>query len=81
MLDRSTNVQQILRIISDSDIPLNSKMISSKTSMWQSNVIRILDELIEKGAIENVTSGKRSRMFIATEKGKSTLKMIDKLQS
>ena len=80
-LNRSSSMQRVLLIISDSEFPLSSKMIAEKIGLWQSNVIRILDELSKMGAINEVTNVKRGRMYVLTEEGKSAIKIIEKLRS
>ena len=73
-------MQRVLIVIADSEFPLSSKIIAEKIGLWQSNVIRILDELSKMGAIHEVTDVKRGRMYVVTDKGKSAIKMIEKLR-
>ena len=79
-------MQEVLHIIADSKIPLDSKIMTERFGQvhpsWieQSNMIRILNKLSELGAIREVTEMRRGRMYIITKRGKSVLKMLASLQ-
>ena len=79
-------MQEVLRIITDSKIPLDSKIMTKRFGQvhasWieQSNMIRILNKLSELGAIREITEMRRGRMYIITKRGKSVLKMLASLQ-
>jgi Mn-dependent DtxR family transcriptional regulator len=69
-LEKGPKKLKILRLISRSTNPLGSDTISKKLKMYESNVIRILNEL-EKGELVNcVTGRKRDRRYEITEYGR-----------
>ena len=78
-LRRSSKMHEILTIIAMSKIPIDSMIIKVKIGIWQSNIIRVLNELSKIGAIDEVTKEKRGRMYVATDKGKWALKIIEEL--
>jgi len=81
ILDRSPRREKILRLISRSNVPLSSRIIANETSISQTNVIRILNELEAKGAIKEVANVKRNRMYVITDEGKDALSMIERLHN
>jgi DNA-binding MarR family transcriptional regulator len=81
MLKEGPRRQEVLRVIAISDIPLSSSDISKKTSMPQSNVVRILRELESKGAVKEVTGRRRNRRYGITRKGSKAMSTKKKLES
>ena len=80
ILDRSLRREKVLRLISRSNVPLSSRIIANETSISQTNVIKILNELQAKEAIREVTNVKRNRMYVITDKGKDALSMIEQIR-
>ena len=81
MLKEGARRQQVLRAVSESEIPLGSREVSKRTGIAQSNTIRILRELEAKGALREVTGRRRNRRYEITEKGKRSLSTKERLSS
>jgi len=81
MLKEGPRRQEVLRVVAISHIPLSSSDISKKTSMPQSNVVRILRELESKGAVKEVTGRRRNRRYKITRKGSRALSKKKELES
>lgn len=81
MLEEGPRRQEVLHVVATSHIPLSSSDISKKTSMPQSNAVRILCELENKGAVEEVTGRRRNRRYRVTRKGSRALSAKKELES
>lgn len=81
MLKRSSRRQKVLRIIAESQVPLNSNDISKRSGIAQSNIILLLNKLEAEGALREVTGSERDRMWEITRKGKEALLTKEKLLS
>jgi DNA-binding MarR family transcriptional regulator len=81
MLKEGPRRQEVLHVVATSHIPLSSSDISKKTSMLQSNVVRILGELESKGAVKEVTGRRRNRRYKITRKGSRALSKKKELES
>ena len=83
-LVRSLKMREVLQILVDTKIPLDSKTILNeykrKHEFWmqQTNVIRILNSLSDLHAIQEVAGVKRGRMYIIAEKGKEALSALQR---
>jgi DNA-binding MarR family transcriptional regulator len=80
MLKEGPRRQEVLHVVATSHIPLSSSDISKKTSMPQSNVVRILCELESKGAVKEVTGRHRNRRYSVTKKGTRALSKKKELE-
>jgi DNA-binding IclR family transcriptional regulator len=69
-LEKGPKKLKILRLISRSTNPLGSDTISKKLKMYESNVIRILNELEKRELVNCVTGRKRDRRYEITEYGR-----------